>query len=215
MLDNLEVPRRRNSSAILPRFLILLGRAVFAHRLRAGLFVVVLAAFIVQPTYPKDVGEIMLKLISVALVLAGMVLRAWGAGSAGRHTRTSKIEAKKLATGGPYAFIRNPIYLGSIILGLGMVGIIGDWRLAPVCVATFVALYLVIIPAEEEFLQKTYPTEYKVYRDNVRRILPRLFPWAGARPISFDWRAALGEWRMAVILVAIVAFLYGVSFFRG
>ena len=70
-----------------------------------------------------------------------------------------------------------------------MVGIVGDWRLSPLCFGTFAALYFVIIPAEEEFLQREYPLEYKVYCRNVRRLLPRFRPWAGADRTPFAWRA--------------------------
>jgi protein-S-isoprenylcysteine O-methyltransferase Ste14 len=188
---------------------------IFAHRLPAGLFAVLIAAPFVRPTYPNTMGEMMLKVVSAGLVIAGVVLRAWAAGCAGKHTRTSTIEAEKLATGGPYAFLRNPIYFGSMIVGVGMVGMIGDWRLMPLCIVTFAALYFTIIPAEEKFLEKNYPLEYEVYSKNVRRLLPRLIPWSGAQLNSFDWQAALGEWRMIVVLVAILAFLYGASFFRA
>ena len=215
MLDNSEVPDRRKHRSVFAGFLIPVGHLVFAHRLLAGLLVVVVAALFVRPTYPKSTEDIMLKVVSVGLVVAGVVLRAWSAGCAGRHTRTSNIEGAKLATNGPYAFVRNPIYIGSMILGIGMVGIIGDWRLIPICVGTFAALYFAIIPAEEEFLQRTYPLQYKVYRKNVRRILPRFMPWPGAQQTSFCWPAALGEWRMIVVLVAILAFLNGASFLRG
>jgi protein-S-isoprenylcysteine O-methyltransferase Ste14 len=215
MFDNSEVPDRRNHRSALPRSLTLIREWVFAHRLPAGLFAVLVAALFVRPTYPKSIGEIILKVVSASLVMAGLALRAWGAGCAGRHTRTSTIEAEKLVTGGPYAFTRNPIYVGSMILGLGMVGMIGDWRLLPLLVVTFAALYFVIIPAEEEFLAKNHPLEYEVYRKNVPRILPRLIPWSAAQPNSFDWQPALGEWRMIVLLVAILAFLYGASLFRG
>jgi protein-S-isoprenylcysteine O-methyltransferase Ste14 len=215
MLDNSKVPHRRNHRSVFPGFLILVGQFVFAHRTLVGLFPVVVAALFVRPTYPKSTEELMLKVISVGLVMAGVVLRAWSAGCAGKHTRTPNIEGGKLATGGPYAFVRNPIYVGSMVLGVGMVGIIGDWRLIPFCIGTFAALYFLIIPAEEEFLQRTYPLEYKLYRKNVRRILPRFRPWPGAQQTSFDWQAALGEWQMAVVLVAILAFLFGASFLRG
>jgi protein-S-isoprenylcysteine O-methyltransferase Ste14 len=214
MPDDLdEVPRRR--SLTLWHSLIPVGRIVFANRLLLGLFVVAIAGLFVRPTFPGSPEEAIVTGISIILVIAGVILRAWAAGWAGNHTRTSNIEAGKLATNGPYAFVRNPIYLGSIILGIGMLGIIGDWRLSPLCVATFAALYLVIIPAEEEFLHREYPLEYKVYCRNVRRLLPRFTPWAGAERTSFAWQPALGEWQTVVILVSILAFLYGVAFLRS
>ena len=215
MFDKSEAPDKENHRSPFPRSLALFREWIFAHRLPVGLLAVLIAAFFVRPTYPNSIGGIVLKVVFAGLVIAGVVLRAWGAGCAGKHTRTSIIEAKKLATGGPYAFMRNPIYFGSMIVGVGMVGMIGDWKLIPLCAVTFAVLYFTIIPAEEEFLAKNYPSEYAVYRKNVRRLLPRLIPWSGAQLNSFDWPAALGEWRMIVILGAIVAFLYGASFLRA
>jgi len=215
MHDDSEVPRRRSLKVTLQQSLIPVGKVVFANRLLLGLFVVAIAAFFVRPTYPGSAKEDVVKGISVILVIAGVILRAWAAGCAGNHTRTSNIEAGKLATNGPYAFVRNPIYLGSIVLGVGMVGIIGDWRLSPLCVGTFAALYFVIIPAEEEFLQREYPLEYKAYCRNVRRLLPRFTPWTRAERTSFAWQPALREWQTVIILVSILAFLYCVAFLRG
>ena len=216
MPDDLEeVPRPRSLKFTLRHSLIPVGKIVFANRLLLGLFVVGIAGLFVRPVFPGSPEEAIVTAISVILVIAGVILRAWAAGYAGNHTRTSNIEAGKLATNGPYAFVRNPIYLGSIVLGIGMVGIIGDWRLSPLCVATFTALYFVIIPAEEEFLHRAYPLEYKVYCRNVRRLLPRFTPWAAAERTSFAWQPALGEWQTVVILASILAFLYGVAFLRG
>lgn len=215
MHDDSEVPRRRSLKVTLQQSLIPVGKIVFANRLLLGLFVVAIAAFFVRPLYPGNAEEYIVKGISVILVIAGVILRAWAAGCAGNHTRTSNIEAGKLATNGPYAFLRNPIYLGSIVLGVGMVGIVGDWRLSPLCFGTFAALYFVIIPAEEEFLQREHPLEYKVYCRNVRRLLPRFTPWAEADRTPFAWQPALREWQTVIILVSILAFLFGVAFLRG
>lgn len=215
MHDDSEVPRRRSLKVTLQQSLIPVGKIVFANRLLLGLFVVAIAAFFVRPAISGSAEEYIVKGISTILVIAGVVLRAWAAGCAGNHTRTSNIEAGKLATNGPYAFVRNPIYLGSIVLGVGMVGIVGDWRLSPLCFGTFAALYFVIIPAEEEFLQREYPLEYKVYCRNVRRLLPRFTPWAGAVRTPFAWQPALREWQTVIILVSILAFLFGVALLRG
>jgi protein-S-isoprenylcysteine O-methyltransferase Ste14 len=215
MRDDPKITSPGGLSAGLRHSFILIGNVVFAHRLLLGLCVVVIAALFVRPTLPGSVRMALVKGMCAAVVIAGIVLRAWAAGCAGRHTRTSNIEAGKLATSGPYAFVRNPIYLGSMVIGFGMVGIIGDWRLLPLCVGTLAALYFVIIPAEEEFLGRKYSLEYKVYCANVRRFLPRSRPWAGAEQTSFDWQPALREWQMAVVLVSILAFVFGAAFLRG
>jgi protein-S-isoprenylcysteine O-methyltransferase Ste14 len=181
-----------------------IGRVLFTHRLEVGLGVAAVVAPFVRPTIAKKPSEVRLKGVGLGMVLTGMVVRAWAAGFAGRHTRSSKIEGNKLATAGPYAHVRNPIYFGSVILGFGMVLLIGDRRLVVPCALTFLALYFGLIPAEEEFLGQKFKDEYEVYCQHVPRLIPRLTGWAGADPVEpFDSRAAAGEWRLGVILAII------------
>lgn len=118
-------------------------------------------------------------------------------------------------TAGPYAHVRNPIYLGSVILGFGMVLIVGDRRLVVPCALTFLALYLGLIPAEEEFLTRKFQDEYMTYCRHVPRLVPRLTPWSDAVKTSFDWRAASGEWRLSLILAAIWGVFRAVAGLRG
>jgi protein-S-isoprenylcysteine O-methyltransferase Ste14 len=135
-----------------------------------------------------------------------MGLRFWAAGSAGTHTHSATIEGPQLATGGPFAFVRNPIYLGSMVLGLGMIGLIGDARLLPLHVAAFVVLYAILVPAEEKYLSRTFGADYDRYRASVPRFLPRLRAWHGRTERGFHWEAARGEFRLLGVLVGI----YGV-----
>jgi protein-S-isoprenylcysteine O-methyltransferase Ste14 len=183
------------------------GRLCFAHRLEIGLGVTAATAPFVRPTLATKPSELGLKAAGLSLLLTGMGVRVWASGFAGRHTRSTNIEGSKLATSGAYAHVRNPIYLGSIILGVGMVLLIGDRRLLAPCGLTFLALYFGLIPAEEEFLSQKFGAAYEVYCRNVPRLLPRLKAWpqAGAVKTPFDWRAASGEWRLSLILAAILA----------
>jgi protein-S-isoprenylcysteine O-methyltransferase Ste14 len=144
-------------------------------------------------------------------VVLGLALRAWAGGSAGGHTRTRSIEAPRLATAGPYAYVRNPIYLGSIVLGIGMVGLLGDPWMLLLCAAAFTFLYVSIIPAEERFLRGEFGAEYERYCAEVPRLLPRFIPWNGATPAEFNWHAARGEAHIALILIAIYVLLRGAA----
>jgi protein-S-isoprenylcysteine O-methyltransferase Ste14 len=187
-----------------------LRQKVFGTRLWIGLSIVLVAAFLVRPS-PKWGRS---KLAGLFLVLGGIGLRAWGAAAAGGHTRTSRIEGTRLATHGPFAYTRNPIYLGSMILGLGMVFLIGDPFMLLPSSATFLFLYFLIIPAEEEFLRKTFGRSYQTYRENVPRLAPRMTAWSGAEPAPLDYRSAAGEWRIAAICVGILIFFWGVVAIR-
>jgi protein-S-isoprenylcysteine O-methyltransferase Ste14 len=189
----------------LNRALARAGRLLFTHRLEIGLGVTAVAVPFVKPTVAKTPAQQLLKAGGFFLVLIGFGLRVWASSFAGRHTRSQKIEGDKLAAAGPYGYVRNPIYLGSVVLGSGMVLLIGDRRLVIPSALTFLALYFGMIPAEEEFLTTKFPGEYAEYCRNVPRLVPRLRPWSGVARKPFDWQAASGEWRLVLILAGILA----------
>lgn len=191
------------------------GHRIFSYRILVGLSAAVIGSFLVRPGHYYGHFDSTVRYFSVALVLAGLALRAWGAASAGRHTRTAAIEATDLATGGAYAYVRNPIYLGSMILGLGFVAFLGDPGMLLLYGLTFAVLYIAIIPAEEKFLRQKFPEGYARYSAAVPRLVPRLRPWSGARQRPPDWYAASGELRMALLLVAISGLIWVGLWIRG
>lgn len=198
-----------------PGYLARLGARLFPYRLLAAMPAVVLGALLVQPTHlPPDV-RLPLWGGSALLVLAGLALRAWAAGCAGHHTRKSAIQAPKLATDGPYAYVRNPIYLGSILLGVGMVGLVGDLRLLPLAAVVFAGLYATLIPAEEAFLSRQFGEEYARYRQAVPRLLPRFRPWSGAAPSTFGWSGLRRELSLLVCLAVILGVVAGAAHLRA
>ncbi|MBV9877745.1 MAG: isoprenylcysteine carboxylmethyltransferase family protein [Verrucomicrobia bacterium] len=182
-----------------------LGRKFFANRLLFGLIIAFLAAFFIRIHRPWSDWP-MWRVLSAVLVLLGLGIRALADGFAGRHTRTEEIEAPRLSTGGPYSFVRNPIYVGSMVLGLGMVGLLASWIALIPYLAVFAVFYFAVIPAEEQFLRKTFGRQYEEYCQNVPRMRPRLTPWSGAEKTAFDWKPALGEWRVALAIMAILVF---------
>ena len=192
-----------------------LSRFIFSHRLHVGLAVVALAGFVVKPGNVFGRHRALGVSISIGLVLLGIALRAWGGGCAGAHTRNATIEAPRLVTGGPYAFVRNPIYLASIVLGLGMVGLIGDPWMFGLYVGVFIFLYTSIVPAEEAFLRRTFPEEFAHYCENVPRMIPRLRPWRDAAPVRFARSAIFGEARLGLVLAGIYGFMRLAAWLRG
>src|SRR5271166_1900153 len=100
-------------------------------------------------------------------VVPGLLIRALASG----HVR--KNEA--LATSGPYAYTRNPLYLGSLLIGLGFAVAARSWWVGVALVVMFFAIYLPVIRDEEAFLRRTFP-EFEEYARRVPRMLPRLAP---------------------------------------
>jgi protein-S-isoprenylcysteine O-methyltransferase Ste14 len=98
-------------------------------------------------------------------VVAGLLVRALASG----HVR--KNEA--LATSGPYAYTRNPLYLGSLLMGVGFCVAARSWWVGVALVVMFFAIYLPVIWDEEVFLRRTFP-EFEEYARRVPRMLPRL-----------------------------------------
>jgi protein-S-isoprenylcysteine O-methyltransferase Ste14 len=188
---------------------------IFHHRLQVGLAAVAFAGLIVHPRNIFGPWAVSGHIACVLLVVTGLALRAWAGGSAGRHTRKATIEAPQLATGGPFAYVRNPIYLASIILGLGMVGLLGDPWMFALYVAVFVFLYGAIVPAEEQFLRREFGEQYARYCAHVPRLWPRFRRWSGAQAAHFDRYVVLGEVRLGLVLVGIYVFLRGCAWLRG
>ena len=182
------------------------GKRMFGHRLFLGLLPVIPAAFLIQPR-DWNALPVLIRCVALAGIGGGLLLRAWAAAHAGSHTRSGTIEGGNLASSGPYSRVRNPIYLGNFILGLGMVALLGDPWLLPLHFVTFTVLYATIIPAEEQYLAREFGPAYQAYVANVPRLLPRLVPWTAAAPRRPDWHNAFGELRIAAILAAIYAAL--------
>ena len=149
---------------------------VFGNRLWIGLAAVGVAALIVRPRALFGEYHAIGVTSSVALIVLGLALRTWAGGCAGDHTRDATIAAPRLVTGGPFAYVRNPIYLASVVLGLGMVLLIGDPSLFALYLAVFAFLYGAIVPAEEEFLRSKFGPAYERYCAHVPRA------WPGGEP---------------------------------
>ncbi len=111
------------------------------------------------------------------LVIAGLFVRALASG----HVRKNE----ELTTSGPYAYTRNPLYLGSLVLAAGFVLASRSWWIAGIATAFFIVVYLPVIRSEEAFLRGKFP-DFETYAARVPRLLPRL-RGSGAGNSSFSW----------------------------
>jgi protein-S-isoprenylcysteine O-methyltransferase Ste14 len=103
-------------------------------------------------------------------VIPGLLIRARASG----HVRKNET----LATSGPYAYTRNPLYLGSLLMGIGFAAAARSWWVGSALLAMFLAIYLPVIRDEEEFLRRKFPG-FDEYARRVPRMLPRLTPASG------------------------------------
>lgn len=119
-------------------------------------------------------------IIGFLIAFSGEMIRLWGVSWAGSETRTTgSVGGTFLVISGPFAYVRNPLYVGNILIYLGL-GIM-SFALFPYlqigAILLFVLQYHLIVKEEEGFLQRKFADEYTRYFNNVPRFLPRLTPF--------------------------------------
>ena len=174
-----------------------------ARRIRVplGFLFAVLYFWVARPTWEFIA-------FGAILIVLGLLVRALASG----HVR--KNEA--LATSGPYAYTRNPLYLGSLLIGVGFAVASRSWWVGIGLVVMFFAIYVPVIRGEEKFLREKFPG-FDEYARRVPRMLPRIIPYrsgddSGGFSLDLylkhrEWNALLGAVVMVGILIARIVFL--------
>jgi len=118
-------------------------------------------------------------IIGTVVLLIGEAIRIWGVGYAGVTTRSDKVEAPLLVTAGPYSYIRNPLYAGNFLIGLGFcimacgaVNVYLKVFMTIFFLFSYIFVYGTIIPLEENFLKEKFGEVYIKYLASVPRIIP-------------------------------------------
>ncbi len=169
----------------------------FIVRRRVALSIVLVGGLVIEDlvtgVVPRDLLNVtdFKALAGLACVLGGLALRSWAAGFL--------IKNSELTTTGPYALVRNPLYLGSFMMVAGFCLLINDpeniWILS-------VALALIYVPkvrSEERLLANVYPDQWPLYAART----PRFFPRTLALPRLAGWR--LSQWRRSREYNAVLA----------
>ncbi|GAC1349108.1 MAG: hypothetical protein NVSMB19_02680 [Vulcanimicrobiaceae bacterium] len=152
--------------------------------------------------------------LGVPVALAGEALRCWAVGYSGVTTRADHVTAPALTTAGPYAYVRNPLYVGNFVTALGFTvaftgAVAGPKRLglAALGLGTMLGVYAAIVPLEEAYLRATFGAAFDDYVGRVPRLVPRLVaaePQAG----TYDARViAKAETRTFATFAAMLAAL--------
>ena len=154
-----------------------------------------------QPTWPSLA-------LGAAVAAFGIAIRAVASG----HVQKNR----ELTQSGPYAYVRNPLYLGSIVIGIGFVIAARDAWLASVLVVYFAAIYMPVIRGEENYLSSQFP-EYREYVRRVPSLLPRAMWFKGvtdgfSRELYFrhrEYNSLLGAAAILAVLIAKILWLPG------
>lgn len=120
-------------------------------------------------------------LLGLATASIGEILRIWAVRYAGGATRTTgRVGGDELVTNGPFAHVRNPLYLGNFILSLGLLIMAWPWMpwLLLIYFAVFAFQYGCIISLEEEYLRNNFGKVYQDYLKSVPRFMPKFRGYA-------------------------------------
>ena len=182
-----------------------LANAVFKYRSYSPIpFLIVMLVF-QQATLPSI-------LIGFAVSLTGEIFRLWGVSYAGSETRTTGgVGGTYLVISGAFSYVRNPLYLGNILLYLG-IGIMSmalfPW-LQIVAFGFFYFQYRVIISQEEAYLEKTFGPDFEDYKKNVPRFIPRLTAYKNEKvqQPSYNLKAGLRSERRSLQAFSLVTLI--------
>jgi len=109
----------------------------------------------------------------------GEGIRVWAAGHLDKNTRVTM--------SGPYAWTRNPLYFGSLWMGLGFAIATGQWLLVAVVALLFVAVYRPVMRREAAGLANAFPAAYQAYAERTPLFWPRP-PKQADRELGFSWK---------------------------
>ncbi len=137
--------------------------------------------------------------LGLPLALSGELMRCWAVGYSGVTTRDDAVTAPKLVTAGPYAYVRNPLYLGNLLTAAGFaIAFTGRnsprarFALIAGSLGAMASLYATIVPHEEAFLRSQFGEEFERYCERVPRVVPQIEPLPGAK----------GEWQAEALISA-------------
>ena len=161
-------------------------------RVPAGFLVMGAFLWLARPT-------LLTLLAGVSVALLGLGLRAWAAGHLAKNQR--------LATSGPYAHVRNPLYVGTLIVGTGFAIAGGRPLVGAALVLFFILWYLPVVEEEERHLAKILPG-YDEYRRRVPKLWPAITPrYSAGEPFRFALYRKNREYQALIAFTATFALL--------
>ena len=165
-------------------------------RVRLGYLLAIAVVLFARPN-PRSVA------IGAAIGVFGLWLRAYAAG----YLKKQEV----LTTAGPYAYTRNPLYLGSAVLAAAAAWAMHSWLSAAILAAYFAVVYYVVMRREEGELRVHFGAEFDGYAERVPLFFPRLTParteGASAGSFSFGQYRKNHEYQAALGFILLLVFL--------
>ena len=115
--------------------------------------------------------------LGIVLIVIGEIIRLRSVSFAGGETRTMNVGASSICKSGPYSIVRNPLYIGNMMIYVGFAFVAGSVYVVTISSITFVYFFIqysLIISLEEEALEEKFGNEYLTYKKLVPSILPKI-----------------------------------------
>lgn len=166
------------------------GTLLQRFRVPLGFLFAAIFLFFAHPTF-------LTLAIGAVISISGLLIRAWASG----HIRKNQ----NLAISGPYAYTRNPLYVGSFIMGVGFTIASGVWWLAILFALLFLGIYLPVMRVEAQELTAIFGESFEKYAQKVPLFIPRLSKYkdetSGAKSFELDLYLRYREYQAALGVV--------------
>ncbi len=170
--------------------MVRLGNFLFKYRNAIFPLLFIPLVLITKPLPDSGNTEVLRYAIGICIALSGQIIRALTIGLAYivRGGRNREVYADKLVKNGIFAHCRNPLYVGNILMVIGLAIVANSPAFYVIGIPIFLISYFAIIRAEEEFLLKKFGNEYAEYCRTVNRFLPKLSGISETiRGMRFNW----------------------------
>lgn len=164
-----------------------------------GLLLVAVCAYFARP----EAGTVE---IGLGLAVAGQAFRIYAAGFIFKN--------KQLASTGPYALVRHPLYLGNFMILIGFTIAAANWYVAAAVAVFFLVWYPAAIAYEDSKLENIFEDEWRAWSKNIRAIIPGRFRWTDLKASGWDTYQSLirnGELPISLYLLSCGIWLWVVS----
>jgi protein-S-isoprenylcysteine O-methyltransferase Ste14 len=161
-----------------------------------------IAFIILLTTFGRPIQNLFV--LGVVFVILGMMARLWASG----HVKKDKV----LATTGPYAYVRHPLYVGNHLILFGFCLASGLWWSLPAWIVIGLVFYPSAINHEDELLHRLFPTEWELWHKRTRALIPHLTPYQTSERGQWSFSQSLRVNGEPIIILLLILCLYTLYF---
>jgi protein-S-isoprenylcysteine O-methyltransferase Ste14 len=166
--------------------------------LRLTVIPFIFLAVFVRPSWGENTrASLVIEAVGYLFLLAGMGIRMWSILYIGGR------KSYELVTTGPYSICRNPLYVGTFLLAIGVGLSLESIPILVAALVVYVPIHFIVVRMEEKHLESRFPTEYPVYKRKVPMLLPRFGNYRGSPELPVSPRAVrrlIGDTFMVLLI---------------